>query len=70
MIFQIVDDILDYTSNEDTLGKDIGNDFFEGKITLPIIKTYQKASFDDKKLISTIFEKNFQQPEKNQNDFK
>ena len=69
MIFQIVDDILDYNSDEDTLGKDIGNDFFEGKITLPIIKTYQKASFDDKKLISTIFEKNFQQLEKNQNDF-
>ena len=69
MIFQIVDDILDYSSDEATLGKDIGNDFFEGKITLPIIKTYQKASFDDKKLISTIFEKNFQQSEKNQNDF-
>jgi octaprenyl-diphosphate synthase len=69
MVFQIVDDILDYSSDEATLGKDIGNDFFEGKVTLPIIKTYQKADFTNKKLISDIFEKNFQQPEKNLNDF-
>lgn len=69
MVFQIVDDILDYSSNEAVLGKDIGNDFFEGKITLPIIKTYQKADIDNKKLISDIFVKNFQQSEKNQNDF-
>ncbi len=69
MVFQIVDDILDYSSSKSTLGKDIGNDFFEGKITLPIIKTYQKADFNNKKLISDIFAKNFQQSEKNHNDF-
>ena len=69
MVFQIVDDILDYSSNESTLGKDIGNDFFEGKVTLPIIKTYQNADFYNKKLISDIFAKNFQQYEKNLNDF-
>ena len=69
MVFQIVDDILDYSSDESTLGKDIGNDFFEGKVTLPIIKTYHKADFANKKLISAMFAKNFQQSEKNQNDF-
>jgi octaprenyl-diphosphate synthase len=69
MVFQIVDDILDYSSDESTLGKDIGNDFFEGKVTLPIIKTYQKADFANKKLISDMFANNFQQSEKNQNDF-
>jgi octaprenyl-diphosphate synthase len=37
MIFQIVDDILDYTSHQQEFGKKIGGDFFEGKITLPII---------------------------------
>jgi len=69
MVFQIVDDILDYSSDESTLGKDIGNDFFEGKVTLPIIKTYQKADFANKKLISDMFANNFQQSANNQNDF-
>ena len=69
MVFQIVDDILDYSSDESTLGKDIGNDFFEGKVTLPIIKTYQKADFANKKLINEMFANNFQQSAKNQNDF-
>ena len=35
--FQIVDDILDYTSDADTLGKNIGDDLMEGKPTLPLI---------------------------------
>lgn len=69
MVFQIVDDILDYSSDETTLGKDIGNDFFEGKVTLPIIKTYQKADFTNKKLISDMFANNFQKSTKDQNDF-
>jgi octaprenyl-diphosphate synthase len=69
MVFQIVDDILDYSSDESTLGKDIGNDFFEGKVTLPIIKTYQKADLANKKLISDMFANNFKQSTKNQNDF-
>ena len=55
MIFQIIDDILDYSSNEKLLGKDIGNDFFEGKITLPIIKTLEKADIKDKKIINELF---------------
>ena len=69
MVFQIVDDILDYSSDESTLGKDLGNDFFEGKVTLPIIKTYQKADFVNKKLISDMFANNFQKSTKNQDDF-
>lgn len=68
IIFQIVDDILDYSSKEDVLGKDVGNDFFEGKVTLPIIFTYQKADEKDKKIIADLFQKNLIGSEKNQDD--
>lgn len=35
--FQIADDILDYTANDDDLGKNLGDDFNEGKLTMPLI---------------------------------
>jgi octaprenyl-diphosphate synthase len=65
-VFQIVDDVLDYSSNSSTLGKNIGDDFFEGKVTLPIILTYEKADLAEKKLIEKIFSDNFGSGEKNQ----
>jgi len=37
--FQLIDDLLDYTSSEDELGKPVGKDLKEGKITLPLIYT-------------------------------
>ena len=36
-VFQIVDDILDYVGDEDTIGKNLGDDLAEGKATLPLI---------------------------------
>lgn len=42
--FQIMDDILDYTSKTDECGKKVGTDFTEGKITLPIIFALNKVS--------------------------
>ena len=42
--FQIIDDVLDYQSNIHTLGKAIGKDFLEGKVTLPLILTLQTAN--------------------------
>jgi len=70
IIFQIVDDMLDYSSKEEVLGKDLGNDFYEGKVTLPIILTYQKADLADKKIIADLFAKNFMTADKNSDDFK
>lgn len=69
IIFQIIDDILDYSSQTEILGKEIGGDFFEGKVTLPIILLYAKADETEQKLIAELFAKNFSSGEKNQNDF-
>ncbi len=69
IIFQIVDDMLDYSSKEDVLGKDLGNDFFEGKVTLPVILTYKSANEEDRKFISEVFAKNLLAAQKDQQDF-
>ena len=58
LTFQIADDTLDYNSEIKFFGKKIGNDFYEGKITLPIILLYQKAKSDEKKNLRDFFEKN------------
>ena len=42
--FQLVDDALDYAADQATLGKTIGDDFREGKITLPVLRAYQQGS--------------------------
>jgi len=47
--FQIVDDLLDYFSNNNVMGKSVGDDFKEQKITLPLIYAYEKATADEKK---------------------
>ena len=51
LTFQIADDTLDYNSELKLFGKEIGNDFYEGKITLPIILLYQKASCEEKSIL-------------------
>ena len=57
LTFQIADDTLDYNSELKLFGKDIGNDFYEGKITLPVILLYQKSKNDEKKKLKEIFKK-------------
>ena len=49
MTFQLVDDAIDYSSNKKILGKDTGDDFKEGKITLPIILAYGRSNEEEKK---------------------
>lgn len=46
--FQIVDDLLDYLGDEQATGKLVGNDFIEGKMTLPLIHALAHASDADK----------------------
>lgn len=52
--FQLVDDLLDYTSNETILGKPVGNDLLEGKITLPLIHLYREVSGSEKEELREI----------------
>jgi len=47
--FQLVDDALDYAADEAVLGKSVGDDFREGKITLPVLIAYQKGSGDERR---------------------
>ncbi len=56
MIFQILDDLMDYRSKNPAFGKKIGNDFFEGKITAPIAVALSAASSEDRALLKAIFE--------------
>ena len=65
LTFQIADDTLDYNSELKLFGKNIGQDFYEGKITLPIILLFQKANKDEKETLKKTFAKE----ERNQNDF-
>ena len=55
LTFQIADDTLDYNSELKLFGKKIGQDFYEGKITLPIILLFQKAKDQEKEGLKDIF---------------
>jgi octaprenyl-diphosphate synthase len=56
MAFQLVDDVLDFTAREKVLGKPVGNDLREGKVTLPLIYALEAASAEDRKLVETVLE--------------
>ena len=58
LTFQIADDTLDYNSDLKSFGKKIGKDFYEGKVTLPIILLFQKANNQEKEKLKDIFSKN------------
>ncbi len=49
MAFQMADDILDYNSSKEAMGKNIGDDFREGKLTAPVIIALSKANEEEKK---------------------
>ncbi|MFZ8423124.1 polyprenyl synthetase family protein, partial [Staphylococcus aureus] len=47
MAFQLVDDALDYQASEAALGKAIGDDFRDGKVTLPVLIAYAGATAEE-----------------------
>ncbi|HXG79096.1 MAG TPA: polyprenyl synthetase family protein [Methyloceanibacter sp.] len=48
LAFQLVDDALDYSGETSTLGKSIGDDFREGKVTLPIVLCYRRGNAEER----------------------
>ena len=56
MAFQLVDDALDYAADERTLGKTVGDDFREGKITLPVLVAYGTGTQDERVFWSRTIE--------------
>ena len=61
--FQMIDDILDYNSCEEDLGKTIGIDLDEGKVTLPLIHTLQQACPKEREQIKEIITSDYVKPQ-------
>ena len=58
--FQMADDLLDYTSDTSILGKEIGTDLKEGKLTLPVIYSLKEVNAEDRIIMEKIItDKNF-----------
>ncbi len=61
--FQLVDDALDFTGKEQRLGKPVGSDLREGKVTLPVIITLQHTSPDESAIIDRFVRGDDRSPE-------
>ena len=57
LAFQLVDDVLDYRGDADTMGKNVGDDLAEGKTTLPLIHAMANSGDDDRQLIRQAIRK-------------
>jgi len=55
MAFQLSDDVLDYFGDSGKMGKSVGKDFFEGKVTYPVIHCFKKSDKKSKKIIAKLF---------------
>jgi octaprenyl-diphosphate synthase len=56
LAFQLVDDLLDFTSSEERLGKPVGNDLREGKMTLPLIYLLRRCRPEEQQKVSQVLE--------------
>ena len=54
--FQVIDDVLDYDGNTTEMGKNLGDDLREGKVTLPLIIAMERSPADDRALIARAIE--------------
>lgn len=61
--FQLVDDVLDYASREATMGKNVGDDFHDGKITLPVVLAFRRGSPEEQDFWRRTLERLEQEPE-------
>ena len=66
MAFQLVDDVLDYSARQATLGKAVGDDFREGKITLPVVLAFNAADGNEK----TFWRRTLEDLEQKKGDFR
>ncbi len=58
LAFQLIDDALDYGGSSKELGKNVGDDFREGKVTLPVILAYRRGTPAERKFWSAAIEEN------------
>ena len=65
MSFQLIDDAIDYSSSTTMLGKNVGDDFKEGKVTLPIILAYLRSNDYEKE----FWKKTIKHLDQNKDDF-
>ncbi|HVX65358.1 MAG TPA: polyprenyl synthetase family protein [Bryobacteraceae bacterium] len=54
MAFQLIDDVLDFTARETVLGKPVGNDLWEGKVTLPLIYALEDADAEGRRQVENV----------------
>jgi octaprenyl-diphosphate synthase len=54
--FQLIDDALDYGGTSAKLGKNVGDDFREGKITLPVVLSYRRGTDDERRFWKRVME--------------
>jgi len=62
IVFQLVDDVLDFSAHEAALGKAVGDDFRDGKITLPVVLAYRRGDEDEREFWRRCLVKGEQRP--------
>ena len=61
--FQLIDDVLDYSAKQALLGKEVGDDFRDGKITLPVILAFRRGDNEERAFWKRTLEEQDQTPE-------